>query len=357
MKLTRSNHLVHALALLALLAGNIVAAPLGTAFTYSGQLQQTGSPANAVCDFQFSLWDAATAGAQVGATLTNNAVGVSNGLFTVTLDFGAAAFTGDARWLQVAVQTNGASAFSPLSPRQSVPTTPFALYAVMAGKVAATNLIGQVLDSQLSTNVALLNTNANFRGAVTATNFSGNGNGLTNLNASQLASGTVPGPRLGGTYGNAVAFTNSGNSISGNGAGLTSLDPANLSAGTAAINISGNASTATTAVNLNGNGHISCGGLSVRDSNGNRAVSINPTGSGGNLDANGDMSISVSDDMSINVDNGFSVGAPGGVGFFVNGSGPNLGIEEGYITLDAVGGSGPPHDFGITLTGLFISQS
>jgi len=128
--------------LLALFAGNIVAAPLGTAFTYSGQLQQTGSPANAVCDFQFSLWDAATGGAQVGATLTNNAAGVSNGLFTVTLDFGAVAFTGDARWLQVAVRTNAASAFSQLLPRQSVPTTPYALCAVMAGKVAATNLIG-----------------------------------------------------------------------------------------------------------------------------------------------------------------------------------------------------------------------
>ncbi len=51
--------------------------------------------------------------------------------------------------------------------------------------------------------------------------FSGNGAGLTSLNAGALASGTVPSARLSGTYSNAVTFNNAGNSFSGNGSGLT----------------------------------------------------------------------------------------------------------------------------------------
>jgi hypothetical protein len=43
----------------------------------------------------------------------------------------------------------------------------------------------------------------------------GNGGGLTNLNASQLTSGTVPSARLSGTYSSAVTFNNTGNSFIG----------------------------------------------------------------------------------------------------------------------------------------------
>jgi hypothetical protein len=70
----------------------------------------------------------------------------------------------------------------------------------------ATNLIGAVSDAQLSTNIARLNgSNAfigtnTFAGRVLLTNLnnvvSGNGTGLTNLNASKLGTGTVPLDRL-----------------------------------------------------------------------------------------------------------------------------------------------------------------
>ena len=76
-----------------LAAGSRLAAaePLGTAFTYQGQLRQEGIPLNGACDLQFSLWDAAAGGIQVGTTQAADDVAVTEGLFTVTLDFGAAA--------------------------------------------------------------------------------------------------------------------------------------------------------------------------------------------------------------------------------------------------------------------------
>ncbi|MCL6649704.1 MAG: hypothetical protein K6U89_15390, partial [Chloroflexi bacterium] len=42
--------------------------PLGTAFTYQGQLTRGGSPVTGQCDFTFQLFDAASGGSQVGNT-------------------------------------------------------------------------------------------------------------------------------------------------------------------------------------------------------------------------------------------------------------------------------------------------
>ncbi len=70
--------------LLALTAGLAQAgAPLGTAFTYQGQLKKNGASVSGTCDFQFKLFDAASAGTQVGSAVSANAVPVMNGLFTV----------------------------------------------------------------------------------------------------------------------------------------------------------------------------------------------------------------------------------------------------------------------------------
>jgi hypothetical protein len=77
--------------------------PLGTGFTYQGQVKKGGTPCPGPCDFQFSLWDAAVGGTQLGATQTVLGVPVTNGLFTVELnggnEFTANAFNADARWL------------------------------------------------------------------------------------------------------------------------------------------------------------------------------------------------------------------------------------------------------------------
>lgn len=113
--------------------GPTLQAALGTAFTYQGRLQDGGSPANGTYDLQFALYDAASGGTQIGATVTANDVPVSNGVFTVALDFGASAFTGDARWLEMRVRPGASSGgYTTLSPRQPVTATPYALYSKTA---------------------------------------------------------------------------------------------------------------------------------------------------------------------------------------------------------------------------------
>ena len=106
----------------------------GTAFTYQGRLTDNGSLANGYYDMLFCLYDAPTMGTQVDGTLMGTAVPVTNGLFAISLDFGAGIFTGSPRWLKIDVRTNnGAAPYSPLSPRQALTATP---YAITAGNAA-----------------------------------------------------------------------------------------------------------------------------------------------------------------------------------------------------------------------------
>ncbi len=106
---------------------------LSTAFTYQGHLKKEGKPINGTCDLQFSLWNAATGGTQVGTLQTKTNVTVSNGNFTIPdLDFGAGAFQGDARWLQIAVKCAGDVDYVTLAPRQPLTPTPYALFSKAA---------------------------------------------------------------------------------------------------------------------------------------------------------------------------------------------------------------------------------
>jgi hypothetical protein len=107
--------------------GPQVQGTLGTGFTYQGQLRQGGSPVSGTCDFQFSLWNAATSGTQLGTTQTKASVAVTRGMFTVLLDFGGV-FKGDARWLGIKVRCPaGSGTYTTLIPRQSLTPAPYAL--------------------------------------------------------------------------------------------------------------------------------------------------------------------------------------------------------------------------------------
>jgi len=151
---------------LCLLGRLAVASQLTSAFTYQGHLSDGGLPANGHYDFQLAVYDALESGAQVGPTLTNTAVLVTNGVFTTIVNFGTNVFTGDARWLEIAVCTNGGGPFVTLSPRQPVQPTPYALYAPSAG-VAGSAATADTANSAVAAGTAMTANSATaFTGAL-----------------------------------------------------------------------------------------------------------------------------------------------------------------------------------------------
>ncbi len=143
--------------LLVLLAGAVAciprsgtAAPAGTAISYQGRLLDGGLPANGNYDLTYSLYDAAANGTQIGFPLTNTAVAVSNALFSAALDFGAAAFNGDARWLEISVRA-GTNDFTLLSPRQPIAAAPYSITALNSAPItAATNDLDLALSAKIT---------------------------------------------------------------------------------------------------------------------------------------------------------------------------------------------------------------
>ena len=123
----------------------------GTAFTYQGRLSNGTNPVTGGYDLTFALYNAGSGGTQIGSTVTNLGVGVTNGLFITTVDFGAV-FTGSPAWVAIGVRTNGASTFTGLSQLQQLTPVPYAITAESANSVAgltvqpdaqgAPNLIG-----------------------------------------------------------------------------------------------------------------------------------------------------------------------------------------------------------------------
>ena len=163
-------------ALLALLSAAASTAPAqGTAFTYQGCLNEGAKAATGNYDLRFAIYDASSAGTQQGNPLTNAPTAVSNGLFTVTLDFGNQ-FPGADRWLEIAVRTNGPGAFTTLVPRQQITPAP---YAVTAGSVASGGLAAGTYGNAVTLNNAANNISGTF---------AGNGASVTNVNAATLNS-------------------------------------------------------------------------------------------------------------------------------------------------------------------------
>jgi len=172
---------------------------MGTGFTYQGLLTSDGVPTQGIVDTKCALYDLPIGGIQSGATITNQAVTVSNGLFVVRLDFGVNAFNGNARWLEISVRS-GTNNFQMLQPRQELTPTPMA--------VTAGSLVGVLPEAQLPSNVPRLTNNQTYTGANTflgatiAANpanyfagsfsgvFYGNAAGLTNLDAAAILAAT-----------------------------------------------------------------------------------------------------------------------------------------------------------------------
>src|SRR5437016_5198406 len=126
----------HSLAFLAVALligfGAAVAFAQTSSFTYQGRLTDGGTAANGNYDLQFALFDSLSGGAQVGSTQTINTVAVSNGVFTVSLDFGANSFPGASRFLEVSARPSGSGSFTLLTPRQQITSTPYAVRSLNA---------------------------------------------------------------------------------------------------------------------------------------------------------------------------------------------------------------------------------
>jgi hypothetical protein len=108
----------------------------GTAFTYQGRLNDNGAPATAIYDLRFTIYDAAANGNVSGGPVTSSTVGVTNGLFTVLLDFGAGIFTGPPRWLEIGVRPAGSGSFTTLTSRQPITPAPYAITAENANNLS-----------------------------------------------------------------------------------------------------------------------------------------------------------------------------------------------------------------------------
>lgn len=207
--------------LLCLLSGASAALGQTTGFTYQGRLADGGTPASGVYDMKFRLTDAGgnPQGSPDIVTLDDPGVQVTNGVFTVQLDFGAGAFDGNARFLEISVRPHSADPNSPsyttLSPRQQITSTP---YAMRSSTAAAA-------DTATTATTAANATNATTAATANAVSATAGDSVVTAINAS---SSTINGARLPST----LATQNGSNTFGGTNTFSTSPTfSAGLSAG------------------------------------------------------------------------------------------------------------------------------
>lgn len=119
--------------LTAILTAALSIAAQSTAFTYQGRLNSGGNPASGTFEMQFQLFDSEKGGTQVGTTITDSSVAITNGVFTTSLDFGPS-FDGSPRYLEVGVRAaNDPNPFTVLSPRSAIKYVPYAVRSIAAG--------------------------------------------------------------------------------------------------------------------------------------------------------------------------------------------------------------------------------
>ena len=224
--------------------------PQGTAFTYQGELRQNGTPVTASVDMVFELLDAAAAGNAVAAakaftTANGNPVTVQNGIFTVTLDFGALAFAdaiSNERYLKVTVNGNV------LAPRTKIENAPYALqsrsaelaYAVSNASIGSAQIVASQVQQRVSGNCTAGATIQSIaqNGTVTCVN---NGSGTV----TSIASGT-------GLTGGPI--TASGTlAIANGGVGLAQINNAQVQA-----RVTGSCSASEKILGVGADGTVTC---------------------------------------------------------------------------------------------------
>ncbi len=99
-------------------------------FTYQGKLNDNTMAANGSYDFQFQLYDAATGGNLLG-TQSIAGVTVTNGIFTVKLNFGSQ-FNGVDRFLGISVRNAGGPSYTLLNLRQQITSAPYSIRSAVS---------------------------------------------------------------------------------------------------------------------------------------------------------------------------------------------------------------------------------
>ena len=136
-------------------AGNAFA--VSSEFTYQGTLEDGGQPANGVYDLVFNL--KSETGASLFSPILFDDVPVVGGVFTVTLDFGPAAFPGANRSLRIGVRPgDSAGQYTTLAPDVLLTAAPYAQYAnesdsrtapIFASSAITASLADDVIDNAI----------------------------------------------------------------------------------------------------------------------------------------------------------------------------------------------------------------
>src|SRR5438034_4086065 len=122
-----------------------------TAFSYQGRLTDGGNAASGSFQMQFKLFDSLSGGTQIGSTVADVPVTVNQGTFTVRLDFGSNALSGANRWLEIGVRHNSGEAYSILSPREQLASSPYAVRTLLAASAdsLSNSCVGCVTSNQI----------------------------------------------------------------------------------------------------------------------------------------------------------------------------------------------------------------
>ena len=169
MKNTTRSLLVTLLSFLVALTAMTVSAQTST-FTYQGSLRDGASVGNGNYDMQVRIFADASGGSSLSSQDIPG-VPVVNGFFTILLNSGGL-FTGPDRYLELSVRPAGAGAYTLLSPRRLITSTPYAIKSLSSDLAANSAQLGGVAANQYILN-------------------NGNGTQLTNLNGSSITSGTI----------------------------------------------------------------------------------------------------------------------------------------------------------------------
>lgn len=201
---------------LILLLGAGAAFAQGTSFTFQGKLGDSGSPVSGSFDMQFKLFAAETCPQAPCTPIvtpitfdgTNGnppLVTVTNGVFTVQLNFGSAALPGADRFLEIGVRRNSAEPYAVLSPRSKITSSPYAIRSLNATNATkadgmSTNCVGCIQSSHINSVDASKLTGTLPASAIAASSLpAGSGNYIQNATSPQTANFNVSGNGVVGT--------------------------------------------------------------------------------------------------------------------------------------------------------------